>query len=451
MRVWLRGTLFGLFTLACYWQGLYAIPGLVGVVNNCRKVNIKLNDTAGNLLVINSGGVRQFEPIVIPDCRAFSSNDQKWSKSLTISLEIDRGLEGIKQENVQIILHSEFENQLIVVVKGPNNVTREARITNAANSAHMLGLGANPWQGVFMAFKDEADYPYFSFAITSWASNRNEWLNAVGANFLKTKQTSDGKIAFKDRNNNDLYLRIIQGQQAYGGGIIPFPSRGHLVHIYNNTNYALLIKRVLESTSKTDSIIVPLQSVIPYAMEWIPERKLSQEDEKGFAVPGITISLLSAQSRARPPRIGEYLLKGGAGLAPVASTVDIKKIVDNMGFRSPDNAADVMTDIGFDRDVKSVFDLIMPAEVNTNFFSSKVQYKIWERETSKKIIIVARNVDEQINKIVMTSADDAYLDRVHPGYFYLVVTENNDISNPLKFTLVKMGAIDNPNVAPIVQ
>jgi hypothetical protein len=347
---------------------------------------------------------------------------------------------------VQVILHSEFENQLIVRAKGPNSVIREARITNAVNNAHFLGLGTNPWQGTLMAFKDEEEYPYFSFAITSWASNRDEWVNAVGKNFLKTNQTVDGKITFKDRENRDVYLRVIQGQQAFGGGTVPFPLKGHLVHIYNNTNFALQLRRTWEDASKTDSIIIPAQSVVPYAMEWVPARKQSQENEKGFAVPGINVALLSAQSRQRPPRIGEYLYKAGAGLVAVSSTIDIKKIVDSMGFRSSDNTASVMTDTGFDRDVKSVFELIMPATDSAAFFASKIEYRIWMRESSKKIVIASRNIDEQENKVVTTSTDNAYQDRNNPGYFSLIVSENlGKADNPLTFTLIKMPSIENPN------
>jgi hypothetical protein len=149
----LRVLLLVLIVATGFLQNVYAIPGLVGIVNNCRKATIKLTDASGKPLSIFRGGVGQFAPVLIPDSRPLSE-DQKWTRPLSISLEIDRGSEGIKNENVQVIVHSEFENQLIVRAKGPNSVIREARITNAMNNAHFLGIGPNPWQGVFVCFED---------------------------------------------------------------------------------------------------------------------------------------------------------------------------------------------------------------------------------------------------------------------------------------------------------
>jgi hypothetical protein len=449
--------LIGLAAL-CYLQRVQAVPRLVGIVNNGKHLEISVVDRDGKVkldengkpLMVSSGGVQQYAPVDIPDMRHVKSAANKWESPLTLKVKGDK-----KTEYVQLIVSEDNANGQLKVEAGRIDESgfqsggavpvdlQVAYITNAMNTGHIYGIGPNPWQGVFVAFKEEATDQGYSFAITSWASNRQEWINA-GKNFLKTKQTVDGKVVFKDRDGNDRYLRIIQGQQAYGGGMVPRPLKAHLVHIYNNTNYALHIKRMQEDTNKADSIIIPSQSVIPYAMLWVPNRLFADEiTEKKLAIPGISINLLSAQNKKkRPPRIGDYLYKAAAGLVDVPSTIDVDDIVKKMGFSASENLASVMGE-------PSAADLIKPSDADNKFYASKIEYKLWSRALSREMVLASRNMQEdepEIKKISITSG--TYIDNIHPGYFALIVTENRDNENPLKFTFVKMNAVENPNIAP---
>lgn len=436
---------------------MLALPGLVGIINNSRNAEISIpgaiDKNTGNPITVQAQQPYYFAAVNIPD-NSESQQNNRFDNGLVVQVKIDTD-SGTQIYPVMIAQTGVFQNQFKIEAKaesGGNKIIRDTRVTNAVNGGKIVGFPPSPWQGIIVAFNDKAvadtsnDLP-FDFAISAWTSNRDEWCNE-DQYFLKTNQaisfddSPDGKeyFSFKDKAGKPQYLTIIQGQQALGGGVVPRPKYAHLVHIYNNTGFGLHLKRVL-GTGKGDTILIPPQCVFPYVMEWVPVVTAEDLHKQGAARPGIQIAVLRS-SKPRPPSIDEALLTGAAGIKSLPTETDVNDILNNMGLSTPDKAAKVM-------DIQSIQQLMKPAQ-DYQFFAIKTIYKMWVPESLQRIKIVSRDVTPGLEDVrdveVLTSADPAFVDYTHPGYFSLIVTEGKDSKNPLQFKLTKLKVVPMPFV-----
>ena len=420
-----------------------AAPGLVGIVNNSKRCTIwigKPGQAGARRIDPNQVALDNFKPIEIPDTSTNEEGERKFERNLELTI-LKKGSD--IEYKVQIAQTRVEGNLLLIQARTPDK-KREAEtlVTNAVNSAYMPGISSSPWQGIIIAFKDEAvadatkESP-FSFAISAWATNRASW-NNQGQNFLKINKTSDGSILFKDKAGNTKYLNVIQGQQALGGGVVPRPKYAHLVHIYNNTDRALDMKRSLGG-GQGDSIIIPPYSAVPYIMEWVPERTNKHTDLLEDAKPGIRLALIRPAKAIDGLKPDESLLAGAAGVTALPSEVDVDGILVKMGLLTTDSASSILG-------TKSITELMRPAGDDTQWNKSGIVYKIYAQ--NNEINIISRDVRDAdaSDVLVYPKTGPTYTDYTHPGYFSLIVSEGTDAANPVTFKLIKLNSLDKPYV-----
>ena len=433
---------FSITIVVCMFDCM-ASPGLIGVINNSKNCEIWVGqpEESGSVQVMPKQPA-YFKSVPIPDTKV-NAISHKFDKNLRL---IVRRKGSVAPWFVEVAQTDVFGNQFLVAAQtSDGKIYQETWVTNALNSAYIPGLPANPWQGVVIAFKDEAvasegtEIP-FSFALSAWASNKEPWLGADdGPHFLKLNKTSDGSIIFKDKDGKTQYLNIIQGQQALGGGIVPRRNHAHIVHIYNNTSRALDIKRIT-GKGKGDSIVIPPQSVVPYIMEWVPVRMSKDANLAEALKPVIRIALVRPAKMIDALKPDESLIAGAAGQTPTTEA-DVDAVLAAMGLSSPSNAASIMG-------ANDIMQLMKPEGINTKWNISGIVYKIFADE-NKKIYIYSRDMGkEDASDVLMYSTDPlldpAYIDRNQPGYFALVLSENVDVENPITFRLINLKKIERP-------
>lgn len=432
-----------------------ASPGLVGIINKCSKAEVWFGrkTNAGAFVIsgghVNAGQRGTYNPIGIPDT-SINASDNKFDNSLVLIVRKQTSTNEIREYPVQIAqTQPPFGNHVTIQAKascGSEILRPTTEVTTAANNAFIPGIQSNPWQGVVIAFADKAvadetnECP-FTVALSSWASNLNTWMGDEN-HFLKINQTEDGSVQFRNKEGKPQYLNVIQGQQAFGGGTIPLPNHAHLVHIYNDTNRALNIKRTL-GKGQGDSIIIPPYSVVPYIMAWIPlqtkkDAQLYDEDR-----PKIRISLIRQVKALDKIKIDEGLIGGAAGQKALPPEVDVDDILAKMGLSSPGDAASVLGSTSIEQLMKPVG--------TTKRYVSNVVYKIFADE-DKQINIVSHDYSQEnaTDVVILQSAPKelAYIDYTRPGYFALVVTENpqEDSAQPIKLQLINLKTLKPPYI-----
>ena len=449
-----------LLSLASCFLGreLIAVPGLVAIINTSRKATItvkgaidkktKQEITVYPASTLDPSKRYYFQPVFIPDHSGVAEDSQKFDNGLELEVQIGDTIYHVKIAQTRI-----EGNLLYIEAKAPEGgdaARVHTCVTNAINSGKILGLPPSPWQGIAIAFKDRAtgttnELP-FNFVLTAWASNRNEWIGERG-HFLKTSVAVDkDKTSFgKDEEGSTRYLTIVQGQQAIGGGAVPRPNRAHLVHVYNNTSYCLYINRTL-STGEGDKIIIPPYAVVPYLMEWIPP--LTQSDLEGdeAARPGITMAVISLPKSRRHAAFTTQQMTGAMGATAIPTDTDVSDVLTNMQANFSGDASALL-------DVANV-QQIMGAGVPK--VALNTIYKIWVNAADKKIKLVAQDVtpdnalkpgqDRVPDKDIPTISDPAYVDKMTPGYFNLIVSESDNSKDPLSFKLTNLHDLETPFV-----
>lgn len=136
----------------------------------------------------------------------------------------------------------------------------------------------------------------FTFGLMGWTSLVAPW------NQKTVSQTVDQtpRVTFTGKP-----LEVLQGFGALGGGFIPRAHHMSLAHIFNDTDYIIIVSR--ESSSKhlapfNISQIVPPHSAMPYALVWVPKVKDAAELEVS-GHDGVRIAALKKGETARAPSV----------------------------------------------------------------------------------------------------------------------------------------------------
>lgn len=163
----------------------------------------------------------------------------------------------------------------------------------------LLGWSTDVWQNAIIAIANnpkvdiksndkQARVP-FIFSVSPWATSISPWnqLNILklpdeprsARTFEHTQKRitnirkENGKTKY-DKEEVKTGLDIVQGEVAWGGGIVPKLNFGAIVHIYNNTPYILDIlrrypPRFTKELETFRQILAPY-AAIPFAMASIP-------------------------------------------------------------------------------------------------------------------------------------------------------------------------------------
>ncbi|TET06287.1 hypothetical protein E3J79_02425 [Candidatus Dependentiae bacterium] len=267
------------------------------------------------------------------------------------------------------------------------------------------------WQNVFLALGDNPDYEAsktgslpFKFAISAWSSTKYPW------NKKEISHPSDTrKITFRTP------LKIIQGQQAWGGGNIPRLVHANIVHLYNNTDYIInmnrySLDRVLSKYNFEK--LIPPKSVIPFAMVWIP--KIPSDRVYYPKKSEIQIFALKAASRTALPPIGfqDIAQVGAYEMAPTAADVD--EILDNMIANMTKETSQIMEEPDIEDLTKGKYD---------RYFIGKNFYRLFNAiDKNKTIYIQSCPIGKEEEAKNISTKAPAYKN-MKPEYFKLIINQ----------------------------
>jgi len=180
-------------------------------------------------------------------------------------------------------------DKICVVAKVQGSDSEHGKSYTCANtSVFYIKPGDLPfqWQNVMLFLGDDPEaqvkghYP-FKIGIAAWASTNGIWAKNELSAAPADEKTKAPQVKFNQP------LHIFQGQQAWGGGPIPRMYYASIVHIYNNTDNVIMIRRTLPiSADRSKDLspynfekLVPPYSVVPFAMLWPSKISADQKDK----------------------------------------------------------------------------------------------------------------------------------------------------------------------------
>lgn len=457
--------LFTIFLLTIFCVKMeFGDPGLVYIVNKCRYSDLVLPDGR----TITPGEPLTFLPIPIPS--TIGSDKSHWfDSSLNVTVHYKQSHDDPAPQSYTIrVARTDIDNatkqSIVRATCDFGNPTPKAvtRVTTARNTARIIPLLSQPWEGIALVVYDTGDKnALIGIGLSAWASNRLEWVGVDRQHFLKINQTADktttfGKILAGQDKDKDQYLDVIQGQQAWHSTINPRIKYAHFAHIYNNSSKLIEMRRI-EGDAQSDSILIPPHTAIPYIMAWIPIqlnaelKQMSEESRRQIrigvlrpAVTGLTI-----------PDPRALKIKGGFGVVPgteVLTKEKIGAIVDKMELT-------VSSDVSVAMGAPGLQKLFAPWGGNTQFYENKIEYKIWVPEGKNIIKIISRDSRQELDikeKEIKDISFEPFGDIENRArYFNLIITDNVKSSDtgliinpddPILFKVTELPSIENPFV-----
>lgn len=320
--------------------------------------------------------------------------------------------------------------RVVAYVKGLEMYAEAKQETcvNGAVSFLKRGDRVLQWQNIMLFLADNPKYDPqtpgslpFKMGLAAWTSTKSPWNQQM---IYQTPQ--DLEIALPRYTFSDG-LHVIQGQQAIGGGNIPRPYFGDIVHLFNDTNKIIMLRRYHPDpvfTPYNFQLMIPPKSTIPFINTWLP-KVASQyvNTPSGIPIPRrepMELYFLKISERGRLPSgfspIGEI---GGKEYTYNITENDINRAMDTITQNMTDNAANIY---GYDITIDT-----METDPTEMYYVGNDYYKLYSTEDTNKTV--------HINKVPLTGAGDetiiysgqapAYVG-VTPTYFRLVITEDAD-------------------------
>lgn len=381
-------------------------PRLVGIYNNLTKASNSPSKNAAtvsvrNTMYTNVIGKPLFIKHSLPAYVELKFHDNIHPEPYVISIKYDLTPGDCPGSSMRIVAKVEgFE--------GSPEAQQKVCISRTVNP-YMPGQETFCWQNMILLLADNPEFSSvpgslpFKFELCAWTASRPPWDKST---IYHPSDTN--KITFENG------LHVVQGFPAWGGGTLPRPGFGHIVHVYNNSDYIMYMTR--EGQDPKTSIynfvqMVPPHCAMPFAMAFIPNVGEDEYSQRG----GIRVFAMKAptvQSQLPPSGFTELTSAGTYELGPTLPDVD--SVVDSMLKSQEQDAANILGEPSIDN---------MLASKYSRYFLGKDYFNI----VSINNVVTIQKCD--------IKTGDCTVDYTHktpahkgnaPGYFKLVAQPDPD-------------------------
>lgn len=291
------------------------------------------------------------------------------------------------------------------------------------------------WQNVmlFLADPDDPTSPVpFKCGLCAWTATHGLWKYDFIDYAPADSKSNAPKITFDKKptainNTQELKgLRVLQGQQAWGGGQLPRAYFVHIAHIYNNSPYQILVRRTVRELSAYNFVkIIPPRSIMPFAMIWIP--KIADSTIGTPSLDPIQLFVLrKSQSAALPEAFSNIDDVGGTEISSGVTEQEINGAVDSIVQNMTAHAQDLASYNAMIDDLKK--------DPSTQYIIGKNSYKIFAIKGNtindpQTICINRCPKDTLEEETIYHNLDSAYHGVLPKYYLRLVINEAQPQNN----------------------
>jgi hypothetical protein len=247
----------------------------------------------------------------------------------------------------------------------------------------------------------------FRFGLMAWSTTKIPW------NTTTVAQTYD------DYNYTfSSPLRVFQGFSGLGGGTIPRQFFGSINHIYNDTDYILIISRSSTKTAELATYnitqVIPPRSVLPYALVWIP--KIDKTELNIPSHDGIRIAALMKAQTAPPPdaishsEIADLTIPSGVPL-PEDFSAFLKEIDETGASKITNDAAELLGIQAWDEEIKSSYE---------DFDASHYYYTVATTDADKKTVVQKCSIKTSVCSAEQQLTTPAFSNSGIPNYYNMI-------------------------------
>ncbi|HML19530.1 MAG TPA: hypothetical protein PKD74_03035 [Candidatus Dependentiae bacterium] len=288
----------------------------------------------------------------------------------------------------------------------------------------------------------------FKFGIAAWTSTAGIWDSKFVSYSPACSLTQAPQVNFtlkettyRDKLQN-LGLFVLQGQPAWGGGQIPRAYHMHIVHIFNNTQYPLLIRRTVPGTlSKYNfDYTIPARTALPFTYIWLP--KISQSVLSSQSSAPIRLYVLKKTKKGSLPA-GFNLISSieGEEIGGSLNDADIDAKIDQI-FENMSESADKIS--GYNDRIAE-----LQRDYTTEIWAKgKYLYKICavptniaDKNSEQAIVCIKRNLTESTEQEILRLTSPLYKG-LRAGTDLRIIINEKELKDPEKDELIDI-KLDN--------
>ncbi len=314
-------------------------------------------------------------------------------------------------------------------------------VSTAVFSLNKPGTYPFQWQNAMLFLEDNNEYNSqdvtslpFKFGISAWTSTNGIWKKDK-LSYAPADPKGAPRVDFTQP------LWIFQGDCAWGGGPIPRMYHGCIAHIYNNTGYVIMVRRIFPRVADRSKnlqpynfqTLIPPYSVVPFAMVWPSKIDVSSKDQVStlpveFLMMGISKS--TSLQQLKPIEI-----PGDIGISADAATQlglseqnkielnlsddQINDIVDNIFQNMSDSAQDIS---GANKWLQA-----LKIDQTQKYLVGSATYKIFSTTDANNTIYIKKcQISSSDEKIIYTHKTPAFNASTGiPNFTRLIISEKD--------------------------
>lgn len=289
----------------------------------------------------------------------------------------------------------------------------------------------------------------FKFGIAAWTATAGIWKNTFIDYSLADSVHNAPQIPFKRKptifrgKTRDLGLFVLQGQPGWGAGQIPRPYHMHIVHLFNNTQYPLLIRRTVPGIlSKYNfDYTVPPRTAMPFAYIWLPKVTQAQLDSQASAPVRFYI-LKKAKSGSLPPGFNEASdpsgEETGSGINDDDIDARIEQIQNNLS-KSADRISGYNDKIA---ELKRDSMTEIWAKGQFMYKICAILADVTQPTSAQKIVVIKRDLSSGQENTIKTLENAALYKGLRTGCDLRLIIDETDTATATQTELVKFN-LDN--------
>ncbi len=345
-----------------------------------------------------------------------------------------------------------------VYLKTPGDLTAlhpdAVERTCVSNSTFGLKRGdlISQFQNVmlFIADQDSQDTNAlpFKFGIAAWTATAGIWNSKFISYSPPCIDTQAPRINFPLKETiykgklQNLGLFVLQGQPAWGGGQIPRAYHMHIVHVFNNTQYPLLIRRIVPYPLNKYNFdyTIPARTALPFTYIWLPKVSQSILNRQSSAPVRLYV-LKKTRKGTLPPGFNPVSSIEGEEIGETINDADIDAKIDQI-FENMSESANKIS--GYNDRIAE----LQRDYTTETWAKGKYLYKICavpadikDPKSEQAIVCLKRNLEDSTEQEIVHLTSPAYKG-LRAGTDLRLIINEKEIKDPEKDELIEI-KLDN--------